>query len=230
MNIRIITSAVLGTVLSFALPAASYAEDNVIRDGGTVIYTDGAGGKVFGDKSFANLKKSDNTPGYGDDPIRDGYRFLGWSPEPTSTIDVNSADSNHKITYTAQWEKYYDIWSSYFNNQTRDLDTVDCVVDGDDIGDIVSLCNGKTDGGSPTIAIVETSKKLEELTQEDADAARGSCDKVIFISKNAAKDEDPNKSLYLRLLLLSYMHDGVDIGTSMEDLGIGENEEFISVF
>ena len=41
MNIRIITSAVLGTVLSFALPAASYAEDNVIRDGGTVIYTDG---------------------------------------------------------------------------------------------------------------------------------------------------------------------------------------------
>ena len=199
----------------------------------TVIYTDGEGGKVFGDKSFANLKKSDNTPKYNEDdkpPFREGYSFLGWSPEPTSTIDVSNADSNHRITYTAQWKDNYAAWSSYFKDQTDNLDTVDCVVDGDDIDELVSSCNGNSGGESPKIAIVETKKSLKDLTEEDADAARGSCDKVIFISKNAAKDEDPYKSLYLRLLLLSYMHDGVDIGTAMEDLGIGENEEFISVF
>ena len=63
LNIRIITSAVLGTVLSFALPAASYAEDNVIRDGGTVIYTDGF--KVVSSSSAGQQMTADISEGAG---------------------------------------------------------------------------------------------------------------------------------------------------------------------
>ena len=41
MNNRIIFSAVLVIFFSFTLLSASHAEDSVIRNGGTVIYTDG---------------------------------------------------------------------------------------------------------------------------------------------------------------------------------------------
>ena len=63
----------------------------------TVTYTDGVADQtVFVDKPFT-VKKDSATPGFGEDPTREGYTFKGWSPEvaPTVTKDV---------TYTAQWE------------------------------------------------------------------------------------------------------------------------------
>ena len=86
MNIRIITSAVLGTVLSFALPAASYAEDNVIRDGGTVIYTDGF--KVVSSSSAGQQMTADISEGAGSPSL------LGTLSSPKTPDEAISSGMN----------------------------------------------------------------------------------------------------------------------------------------
>ena len=71
----------------------------------TVTYTDGVEGiDVFEDRVFANLLEGTATPGFdvaravGNEPVREGYVFKGWSPEVEETV------TKHAI-YTATWGK-----------------------------------------------------------------------------------------------------------------------------
>jgi hypothetical protein len=73
----------------------------------TVKYTDGVEDEeVFEDQITPNLTVLDETPKFkGDDPEREGYRFGGWDPEVSQTIDPSQADEDNVITYTAVWKK-----------------------------------------------------------------------------------------------------------------------------
>ena len=66
----------------------------------TVTYTDGVDGEeVFADQKTSGLKKDDATPAFkGGTPIRDGYTFVRWNPEVSTTVTGNQ-------TYTAIWEE-----------------------------------------------------------------------------------------------------------------------------
>ena len=69
----------------------------------TVTYTDGVDGKeIFKDQSYT-VKSGESTPAFQIDgasaePSREGYVFLGWSPEVAETVTAD-------VTYTAQWEE-----------------------------------------------------------------------------------------------------------------------------
>ena len=63
----------------------------------TVVYADGAENAIFEAKSFPGLTSGVPTPAFGDDPIRDGYTFLGWEPALAETVTGD-------VTYTAKWE------------------------------------------------------------------------------------------------------------------------------
>ena len=62
----------------------------------TVVYADGAENTVFEAKSFPSLTSGAPTPAFGDDPVRDGYTFLGWGPALAETVTED-------VTYTAKW-------------------------------------------------------------------------------------------------------------------------------
>lgn len=70
-----------------------------VTGGGCVIkYMDGCGGTVFEDVQF-EVKEGADTPQYtGGTPHRDGYEFMGWSPEVAAKVESD-------ITYVAQWRK-----------------------------------------------------------------------------------------------------------------------------
>jgi len=63
----------------------------------TVTYSDGAGGRVFADKVTTDLKYGDATPTFDDTPMRDGWRFLGWTPAVAEKVTGNAV-------YFATWE------------------------------------------------------------------------------------------------------------------------------
>ena len=63
----------------------------------TITYEDGAGGSVFASRSFRVLPGT-ATPVFGEDPLRKGYSFLGWTP-----IVAEIATQNQ--TYTAAWRQ-----------------------------------------------------------------------------------------------------------------------------
>ena len=64
----------------------------------TVTYTDGVDGEeIFKDQTYT-VESGKATPAFSGTPIRDGYKFVGWSPAVTDTVTGN-------VTYTAQWEK-----------------------------------------------------------------------------------------------------------------------------
>lgn len=63
----------------------------------TVTYTDGVDDEViFEDKTFGQLKNGDKTPAFGEEPVRQGYTFAGWTPSVSETISGDAA-------YTATW-------------------------------------------------------------------------------------------------------------------------------
>jgi len=74
----------------------------------TTTYKDGADGSVFADKSIVFPQTSNDvaqdvlksgsiaTPGFGEEPAREGYSFAGWSPEVADEMTAS-------VTYTAQW-------------------------------------------------------------------------------------------------------------------------------
>ena len=65
----------------------------------TVTYMDGVDDEVvFEDQSTTNLKKGDKTPAFTGEPVREGYKFIGWSPEVAETVTGDAV-------YYAQWEK-----------------------------------------------------------------------------------------------------------------------------
>lgn len=63
----------------------------------TVTYTDGLEGTVFDDAVEPGQIFGDLTPEFGGSLQRLGYRFTGWSPEPSETVESDA-------TYTAEWE------------------------------------------------------------------------------------------------------------------------------
>ncbi len=65
----------------------------------TVTYMDGVDDEVvFEDQSTTNLKKGDKTPAFNGEPVREGYKFIGWSPVVAETVTGDAV-------YYAQWEK-----------------------------------------------------------------------------------------------------------------------------
>lgn len=81
----------------------------------TVTYTDGVKGEtVFSDQGYENLLEGEATPEFVGTPERDGYTFIGWSPEWNLMVSrKQDPDENREIVYTAQWAKkryifYYD--------------------------------------------------------------------------------------------------------------------------
>ena len=65
----------------------------------TITYMNGVDDEVvFEDQSTTNLKKGDKTPAFTGEPVREGYKFIGWSPEVAETVTGDAV-------YYAQWEK-----------------------------------------------------------------------------------------------------------------------------
>ena len=193
----------------------------------TVIYTDGVGDEtIFEDKKFDNLKAGDATPAFGDNPTRSGYNFLGWNPDLAATIDAASADSSHVITYTAKWDDLYQVWSDTFKQTKENLDEMDvALIDSDnDCEDLAVSCKGKVNSESNRV-IVFTDNMEDAKSQKDN---YPEADSVIVVSKEAVKDKDEKRNLYLKLLLLSKMHD-LDIGSSKTDLGITAEDDTLVV-
>ncbi|MDY5700528.1 MAG: FctA domain-containing protein [Lachnospiraceae bacterium] len=93
----------------------------------TVRYTDGVDGQeIFADQVTNNLKYGDATPAFAGTPTREGYTFVGWTPEVAEKVTGNA-------TYTATWSKnetgggggtvtYYTVkWNNY-DNTTLETD------------------------------------------------------------------------------------------------------------
>ena len=77
----------------------------------TVTYEDGVDGSVFHTVSFPNLKKGEATPTIAD-PIRVGYKFVGWNPKVAETVTKN-------VTYTAQWEEVDTTFTVKYNDNVK---------------------------------------------------------------------------------------------------------------
>ena len=77
----------------------------------TVTYEDGVNGSVFKAVSFPNLKKGEATPTI-DDPIRVGYKFVGWEPTVANTVTGDA-------TYIAQWEEVDTTFTVKYNDNVK---------------------------------------------------------------------------------------------------------------
>ncbi len=70
----------------------------------TVTYTDGVDNVIlFPDQVYSGLKSGDRTPGFVGDPVRRGYRFVGWEPRVSQTVTGDAV-------YKAVWERIA-VWS-----------------------------------------------------------------------------------------------------------------------
>ena len=70
----------------------------------TVTYTDGVDNVIlFPDQVYSGLKSGDPTPGFVGDPVRRGYRFVGWEPRVSQTVTGDAV-------YKAVWERIA-VWS-----------------------------------------------------------------------------------------------------------------------
>lgn len=90
----------LGRIIYTALWAAD-VNGNGVADSEeptyTITYTDGANGAAFADQVTSGLLGGVATPQFSGTPTRTGYKFVGWSAEPASTVSGNAV-------YTALWE------------------------------------------------------------------------------------------------------------------------------
>ena len=77
----------------------------------TVTYEDGVNGSVFKTVSFPNLKRGEATPTI-EDPIRVGWKFVGWEPTVAATVTEN-------VTYTAQWKKVDTTFTVKYNDNVK---------------------------------------------------------------------------------------------------------------
>ena len=77
----------------------------------TVRYTDGVENEtIFEDKVTSGLNYNDDTPKFGNDPVRIGYEFMKWTPEVEEKVTADA-------TYIAQWQaKKYQYTVNYYYN------------------------------------------------------------------------------------------------------------------
>ena len=77
----------------------------------TVRYTDGVEDEtIFEDKVTSGLNYNDDTPKFGNDPVRIGYEFMKWTPEVEEKVTADA-------TYIAQWQaKKYQYTVNYYYN------------------------------------------------------------------------------------------------------------------
>ena len=74
----------------------------------TVTYTDGVDDEeVFADQITGTLVAGDSTPVFEGEIVREGYRFLGWTPEVSETV-------TETVTYVATWEEIEEPTVEYF--------------------------------------------------------------------------------------------------------------------
>lgn len=68
------------------------------QTGYVVTYTDGVDNEtLFEDQTFV-VAEGETMPAFDGTPTRDGYTFIGWSPEVATTV-------TKPVTYTAQWKQ-----------------------------------------------------------------------------------------------------------------------------
>ena len=92
-----------GDELKLAESLTLYAQWNKIVTY-TVTYTDGVDNVIlFPDQVYSGLKRGDPTPGFVGDPVRRGYRFVGWEPRVSQTVTGDAV-------YKAVWERIV-VWS-----------------------------------------------------------------------------------------------------------------------
>jgi len=78
-------------------PTATTTTDIAARERYTVTYTDGVDdAEVFGDQMTSGLLAGDATPAFVGTPTRNGYKFNGWNPAVSATVEGNAV-------YVAQW-------------------------------------------------------------------------------------------------------------------------------
>ena len=77
----------------------------------TVRYTDGVEDEtIFEDKVTSGLNYNDDTPKFGNDPVRIGYEFMKWTPKVKEKVTADA-------TYVAQWQaKKYQYTVNYYYN------------------------------------------------------------------------------------------------------------------
>ena len=64
----------------------------------TVTYTDGVDGvELFADQVYTDLVVGSSTPAFEGTPVREGYKFAGWSPEVDDAVTGD-------VTYVAMWD------------------------------------------------------------------------------------------------------------------------------
>ena len=90
--------AVTDTVTGNVTYTAQWEKVETPAETFTVTYTDGVDNEeIFKDQTYT-VESGKATPAFNGTPVRDGYKFAGWSPAVTDTVTGN-------VTYTAQWEK-----------------------------------------------------------------------------------------------------------------------------
>ncbi len=87
-----------------------------------VIYKDGFNGAAFSDVVYSYIRKWSDTPSFdpNDDsamPTYDSYRFIGWSPEVSEMVELDT------VTYVAQWE-YAPTGITYSANHSDSSKTI----------------------------------------------------------------------------------------------------------
>lgn len=71
-----------------------------------VTYTDGADGAVFADEKH-EVENKNPVPFYkgGEEPVREGYTFIGWRVSDDTEIDLETATVTGTLILVAQWEE-----------------------------------------------------------------------------------------------------------------------------
>ena len=135
-------------------------------------YKDGADGAVFADKSIVFPQTSNDvaqnalasgtlmTPSFGEDPVREGYTFEGWTPEVAGSLTASA-------TYTATWAEVDTVDPTDPVDPTESVDPTDSVdptepVDPTDPADSMDPVN-PTDSVDPSESTnpVESGKEDE---------------------------------------------------------------------
>lgn len=196
----------------------------------TVVYVDDTGKELY---KVKGVKAGEATPKMDSDPTKTGYTFNSWNPKVEETVQANQANSDNVIKYTAKFDKDpYQSWKGTFDDAKEKQTRVKIKVSDDKFEDIAVECKGKGDTDDPATVGVIFVDKTSEIADDEI-SKLGECDRIIAVSKDAAKSKDEKKLLYLKLLMLCKIHDipgGEEtIDPARGELGITEDNDDLVV-